>query len=46
VHFEAGGIGQRLYLAATALGLGTTGIGAVYDDAVNQYLNLAPDEVG
>ena len=27
VHFEAGAIGQRLYLAAEALGLGATGIG-------------------
>lgn len=42
VHFEAGAIGQRLYLAAEALGLGATGIGAFYDDEVNRYLNLAP----
>ena len=40
VHFEAGAIGQRLYLAAEALGLGATGIGAFYDDEVHQYLNL------
>jgi SagB-type dehydrogenase family enzyme len=31
VHFEAGGIGHRMYLAAEALGLGATGIGAFYD---------------
>ena len=31
VHFGAGAIGQRLYLAAEALGLGATGIGAFYD---------------
>ena len=43
VHFEAGAIGQRLYLAAEALGLGATGIGAFYDEAVNRYLNLAPE---
>ncbi len=40
VHFEAGAIGQRLYLAAEALGLGATGIGAFYDDEVHRYLNL------
>lgn len=42
VHFEAGAIGQRLYLAAEALGLGATGIGAFYDDEVNRYLSLDP----
>jgi SagB-type dehydrogenase family enzyme len=42
VHFEAGAIGQRLYLAAEALGLGATGIGAFYDDEVHRHLNLAP----
>jgi len=40
VHFEAGAIGQRLYLAAEALGLGATGIGAFYDDEVHRHLNL------
>ncbi len=40
VHFEAGGIGHRLYLAAEALGLGATGIGAFYDDDVHHYLGL------
>ena len=40
VHFEAGAIGQRLYLAAEALGLGATGIGAYYDDEVHRHLNL------
>jgi SagB-type dehydrogenase family enzyme len=40
VHFEAGAIGHRLYLAAEALGLGATGIGAFYDDEVHRYLNL------
>ena len=41
VHFEAGAIGHRLYLAAEALGLAATGIGAFYDDEVHDYLNLA-----
>ena len=40
VHFEAGAIGQRLYLAAESLGLGATGIGAFFDDEVHHYLNL------
>jgi SagB-type dehydrogenase family enzyme len=44
VHFEAGAIGHRLYLAAEALGLGATGIGAFYDDQVHDYLNLAPEQ--
>ena len=42
VHFEAGAIGHAFYLASESLGLGATGIGAFYDDEVNQYLNLAP----
>jgi SagB-type dehydrogenase family enzyme len=44
VHFEAGAIGQRLYIAAEALGLGATGIGAFFDDEVHHYLNLAPEQ--
>jgi SagB-type dehydrogenase family enzyme len=44
VHFEAGAIGQSLYLAAEALGLGATGIGAFYDDEVHRHLNLEPDQ--
>ncbi len=44
VHFEAGAIGHRLYVAAEALGLGATGIGAFYDDEVHAYLNLAPSQ--
>ena len=43
-HFEAGALGQRLYLAAEALGLGATGIGAFFDDEVNRYLDLAPEQ--
>jgi SagB-type dehydrogenase family enzyme len=41
VHFEAGAIGQRMYLAAEALGLRATGIGAFFDDEVHKYLGLA-----
>jgi SagB-type dehydrogenase family enzyme len=40
VHFEAGAIGQRMYLAAEALGLRATGIGAFFDEEVERYLNL------
>jgi nitroreductase len=43
-HFEAGAIGHRLYLAAEALGLGATGIGAFFDDQVHGYLHLAPEQ--
>jgi SagB-type dehydrogenase family enzyme len=42
VHFEAGAIGQRLYLAAESLGLGATGIGAFYDEEVHHYLHVTP----
>lgn len=44
VHFEAGAIGHRMYLAAEALGLGATGIGSFYDDEVHRYLNLGPEQ--
>jgi SagB-type dehydrogenase family enzyme len=40
VHFEAGAIGQRLYLGAEALGWSATGIGAFYDDDVHRYLGF------
>jgi len=43
VHFEAGAIGQRMYLASEALGLRATGIGAFFDDKVNRYLDLSPE---
>ncbi len=44
VHFEAGAIGHRVYLAAEALGLGATGIGAFYDVEVHRYLRLPPQQ--
>lgn len=40
-HIEAGCIGQALYLAAEALGIQATGIGAFYDDDVHQHLELS-----
>lgn len=48
VHHEAGALGQRLYLAAEALGFRGTGIGAFYDDHVHAYLGLdarGPEQV-
>jgi SagB-type dehydrogenase family enzyme len=35
---QAGLVGHRIYLAATALGLGCSGIGAFYDDEVQSFL--------
>jgi SagB-type dehydrogenase family enzyme len=43
VHFEAGALGQRMYLASEALGLRATGIGAFFDEEVNRYLSLSPE---
>jgi len=40
VHYEAGYIGQMLYLSAAALGYDATGIGCFLDDAINNYLGL------
>lgn len=42
-HFDAGMIGQKLYLGAEALGFNGTGIGAFYDDEVHQHLSLRPE---
>jgi SagB-type dehydrogenase family enzyme len=39
-YFEAGAIGQRLYIGAEALGWNATGIGAFYDDDVHRYLGF------
>jgi SagB-type dehydrogenase family enzyme len=44
VYFEAGAVGQRMYLAAEALGLGATGIGAFYDEEVHRYLDVKPEQ--
>jgi SagB-type dehydrogenase family enzyme len=44
VHFEAGAIGQRLYVGAEALGWSATGIGAFYDDDVHRYLGFLEEE--
>jgi SagB-type dehydrogenase family enzyme len=38
IYLDAGHIGQNLYLAATALGLGCCAIGALYDEEVNELV--------
>ena len=40
VLMESGHLGQNMYLAATALGLGVCCIGAFFDDALNQLLGI------
>jgi len=37
---NSGRAGQRIYLTASALGLGACGIGAIYDDEARQMLSL------
>jgi hypothetical protein len=41
LHWEAGLIGQLLYLGAEAVGLRATGIGCFFDDAMHHVLGLA-----
>jgi SagB-type dehydrogenase family enzyme len=43
VMMDAGRLGQRLYLGATALGAGCCGIGALYDDEARNLLSLNAD---
>ncbi|MBP1623744.1 MAG: SagB-type dehydrogenase domain protein [Acidobacteria bacterium] len=40
IYLDAGHIGQNLYLAGTASGLGVCAIGALYDDAVNALIGV------
>lgn len=44
VLLEAGHIGQNLYLAATAMGLGACAVGAFLDDNLNDLLGLDGEE--
>ena len=44
ILMEAGHVGQNIYLAATALGLGACAIGAFYDDMLNDLLGVDGDE--
>ena len=41
LHWEAGAIGQVLYLEAEAAGLRGTGIGCFFDDSMHTLLGLA-----
>ena len=41
LFWQAGALGQRLYLAATARGLGVSGIGCFFDDAVHAFMGLS-----
>jgi len=40
VYMDAGHVGQNLQLAATALGLGSCNVGALFDDEVNRLLGV------
>ncbi|UCC65674.1 MAG: SagB family peptide dehydrogenase [Anaerolineae bacterium] len=40
VMLEAGHVGQNLYLAATAMGLGACAVGAFFDDQFNELLEV------
>ena len=44
VFFEAGAIGQRMYVAAESVNLQATGIGAFYDEQVQRYLDIEPEQ--
>lgn len=44
VHMEVGHVGQNVYLQASALGLGTTMVGAFRDQELQRVLGLEPDE--
>ncbi len=44
ILMEAGHVGQNIYLAATALGLGACAIGAFYDDHLNTMLGIDGEE--
>ena len=43
VLMESGRIAQRIYLAATGLGLGCCGVGALYDEEAQALFGLTPD---
>lgn len=44
LHMDAGHLGQRLNLAAIALGVGVSGIAGFFDDLVNEVLGIPSDE--
>ncbi len=44
VWLDAGHVGQNLALIATALGLGSVGIGGFFDEELNRLFDLSPEE--
>jgi SagB-type dehydrogenase family enzyme len=44
LHLDAGHLGQRLNVAAIALGLGVSGIAGFFDQHVNEVLGIPDDE--
>ncbi|MCC6673266.1 MAG: SagB/ThcOx family dehydrogenase [Planctomycetes bacterium] len=44
LHWEAGMLGQTLYLEAEAAGVRATGIGCFFDDAMHRLLGLAGED--
>lgn len=40
VHLDAGRIGENVYLEAISMGLGVCGIGAFFDDQINEMLGI------
>ncbi len=44
LHWEAGAIGQALYLWSSAIGLSGTGIGCFFDDEIHAMLGLSPEQ--
>ncbi|MDN3511483.1 MAG: SagB/ThcOx family dehydrogenase [Candidatus Jettenia sp.] len=44
IHYEAGFLGQALYLGATAMGYDATGIGAFFDDDVHTFLKTPSEQ--
>ena len=45
LHWEAGAIGQLLYLEAEASGLRATGIGCFFDSAVHEVLGIGSEDL-
>ncbi|MEM4718185.1 MAG: SagB/ThcOx family dehydrogenase [Desulfurococcaceae archaeon] len=45
IHFEAGHIGQNIYLAATELGLGTVAVGAFIDESIAELIGLGKEYI-
>ena len=40
IHLDAGSIGENIYLEAVSMGLGVCGIGAFFDDQINEMLGI------